>query len=242
MPAPYRADLAHIHAAAFSEFARRAAAAIVPMFERDATPVRRVLDIGCGPGVTTQLLAAHGFEVTALEPSAAMLALARQAIPTATFLEGTAYRPHLPRADAILAIGEALSYHLPGDDADGRLQTFFKAACAALPPGGQLLFDLIVAEGPSLEARGYCSGEDWAIGYATNEDRAEHTLTRTIETFRLEASGLWRRDHEVHHVRVFEGALLERWLGAAGFAVETAAGYGEVHLPPRRLAFVAKRR
>jgi cyclopropane fatty-acyl-phospholipid synthase-like methyltransferase len=51
-------------------------------------PGASVLDLGCGTGVPiTRYVAERGFRVTGIDSSASMLALARQAVPQAAFLE-----------------------------------------------------------------------------------------------------------------------------------------------------------
>lgn len=50
----------------------------------------RVLDVGCGTGLASRPLVENGASVTGVDPSKAMLALARERIPAATWVEGTA--------------------------------------------------------------------------------------------------------------------------------------------------------
>lgn len=59
---------------------------------------RKVLDIGCGHGALSRSLAAKGFEVTGIDPDAAAVAAAREAVPGARFERATAEA--LPFADA----------------------------------------------------------------------------------------------------------------------------------------------
>ncbi len=47
-----------------------------------------VIDVGCGTGIATQAFAAKGALMTGLDPSPAMLAHARTALPTARFEQG----------------------------------------------------------------------------------------------------------------------------------------------------------
>lgn len=61
-----------------------------------ATP-RAVLDIGTGSGLFAEQFAARGMGVTGLDANPAMLPVARQYVPSATFQEGVA--EHLPFPD-----------------------------------------------------------------------------------------------------------------------------------------------
>jgi ubiquinone/menaquinone biosynthesis C-methylase UbiE len=63
-----------------------------------AGPGVRLLDVGCGPGIVCKAAAARGAEVTGVDFSPAMLAVARQAHPAIAFVEGD--MQNLPFADA----------------------------------------------------------------------------------------------------------------------------------------------
>lgn len=62
------------------------------------SPVRDVLDVGAGTGKYTQLLAQQGWAITAVDPSADMLAQLAASLPGARTMVGTA--EHLELADA----------------------------------------------------------------------------------------------------------------------------------------------
>ncbi|MFO7179709.1 MAG: methyltransferase domain-containing protein [Pseudomonadota bacterium] len=237
----YGADLARIQAAAFGDLAERAAPELIALLKASSIPVRRVYDVGCGAGVTTRALVEAGFDTIAVEPSPHLLAIARTAAPAATFLEVSAYDLELRPCEAVLAIGEVLTYHAPDVDADERVRTFFRTVARALAPGGRLVFDLIDADGPPLDAKSWRSEEAWAILWETREDRAAARLTRSIETFCREADGRYRRTTETHPVKLFREADVRAWLTDAGFDVHTARAYGAVPLAPRRVAYVATR-
>ncbi len=232
-----------MQAAAFGGLAAGATPAVVERLRAAPVRVRRVLDVGCGAGVSTRILVEAGFDTVAIEPSPSLLAMARQAAPGARFVQGSAYGVPLEPCEGVLALGEPLTYHAPEADAEARLRGFLAAAARALAPGGLLAFDLIVTDGPGLDGRGWVSAEGWAILYETREDRPRRRLTRTIETFRrAEAGAGYRRAREVHEVRTFEAADVMAWLGAAGFEVEVADRYGAHALAPRRRAFFGTRR
>lgn len=236
----YDEDLAFIHASGFGELAAAAVAAVIPQLK--AQGARRVVDVGCGAGVSTKLLIDAGFDTLAIEPSAALLRLAREAAPSAQFRQASAYDVKLDDCDAILAIGEALTYHDPTDDAEARLRGFFVAASRALRKGGLLLFDLIETGDQPMTARTWKAGADWAVLSASEEDAELEQLTRHIETFRALSDNSYRRRSEVHHVRLFERGVVASWLVQAGFEVQIATSYGSFELPPRRIAFYAVRR
>ena len=69
-----------------------------------ARQVRDALDIGAGTGKYTQLLAQRGWRITAVDPSADMLARLSADLPGATTLTGTAEHLGLPGASADLAV------------------------------------------------------------------------------------------------------------------------------------------
>lgn len=239
-PAPYADDLAYVHAVGFSGLATGATPAIVERLRASATPVRRVYDVGCGSGVSTRALVAAGFVVDAIEPSEPLAALARAAAPDARVHVTTAYGFAFEPCDAILAVGEPLTYHGRDGDPARQLENFFAAAGRALRRGGHLIFDLIEAGPASLSSRGWVAGDDWAVLFAAVEDVAQSRLTRTIETFR-KIDGAYRRNGEVHEVAIFDSDWVLAALRAVGFDATTATAYGAQALGLRRRAFFAVR-
>src|SRR5262245_53980024 len=140
-PPLYGDDLAFVQANGFGGFAARAIAELIPKLK--ARGVTRVIDVGCGAGVTTQALLEAGFETLAVEPSPALVAVAREAAKGAEFRLASAYETEFPACDAILAIGEPLTYHRLDSDADTLVRHFFRQANHALRGGGLLIFDVI---------------------------------------------------------------------------------------------------
>jgi SAM-dependent methyltransferase len=221
----YAEDLAFIHASAYTSLARDAAPALVARIRSS---------------VTTRAFVDAGFDVTGVEPSPSLIAAAREAAPGARFIQASVYDVELPACDAIVALGEPLSYHAPDRDGAALVARFIAGASRALAPGGLLAFDVIVAEGPPLDARGWQSGDDWAVLAATEEDRDARRLVRHIETFRRVGES-YRRAREDHHVQLFPEGDVRGWLEGAGFDVEVATAYGPAELLPRRLAFFARK-
>ena len=239
-PQLYRQDLAYIHATAYEGLARGAAPEIIQRLRAATIPIRRVIDVGCGAGPLSEALIDAGFEVTGIDSSDELLTIARKSVPSATFVHGSIYDAEMPACDAVIALGEPLTYHTDNLDADDRIGDLFQRVSAVLPAGGLFIFDLIELGEPLLTARSWNSGEDWAVLVETTENQSARRLTRNIEIFRRHGE-LYRRGTEVHHVRLFDTRAITEQLIACGFAVETAQAYGEQRLPPRRRAFFTRR-
>lgn len=234
----YGQDLAYIHASAFEELARGSAPEIIRRLRSTTLPIRRVLDIGCGAGPLTASLIEAGFEVTGIDISVELLDIARKRAATAQFIQAPAYEFDTRGYDAVIALGEPLTYHEDLANADHLVTSFFRRVAQSLPTAGMLIFDLIGLGGPSLTSKTWMAGEDWAVLVETTEEQSRRTLTRSIETFHR-VGELYRRGQEVHHVRLFEIDKLSNLLSTLGFSVESARCYGAQQLPPRRYAFFA---
>ena len=102
---------------------------LLPLIPADA---RTALDVGCGEGFASRALAARGLEVTAVDPDAPSLALAReQDSQGITYVEADVMTAELPgNYDVITAL--AVLHHLPLEPALGRFAEL-------LAPGGSLL-------------------------------------------------------------------------------------------------------
>ena len=198
------------------------------------------MDVGCGAGPLTKALVEAGFDVTGVDNSAELLKLANANVPTAHFVYASVYDVQIRDYDAVIALGEPLTYHPDGVDADNLVSGFFQRVAEALPPGGMLIFDVIGLGEPSLAGRTWRSGDDWAVLVETTEKQPERSLVRNIEVFRR-VGNAYRRSYEVHRVRLFDVSILHNQLNSYGFVTEMFQSYGVQPLPPRRHAFFATR-
>jgi SAM-dependent methyltransferase len=237
MQSLYQRDLAYVQAGAFGTLAQGAANEIIRRLQGSNAQLRRVMDIGCGAGVLTKALTDAGFEVTGVDISSELLQFAQTKVPKAQFVNASAYDVQITGYDAVVAVGEPLTYHAENSKADNLLNCFFQRVADALPAGGMLIFDVIGIGEPSLAGRTWRSGDDWAVLVETTENQSDRTLVRDIEVFRR-ADDLYR-SREVHTVRLFEVTKLCEQLASFGFTTETARSYGAQELPPRRHAFFA---
>jgi SAM-dependent methyltransferase len=96
-------------------------------------PVGAWLDVGCGPGLVAQLALARGYEVTGVDPSAAMVGAARAAVPDARFEQDTLDGLVSRGVTSQVVSAASLVFVLP-DPAAG-----LGALWRLVRPGGQLL-------------------------------------------------------------------------------------------------------
>jgi SAM-dependent methyltransferase len=112
----------------------------LPELERHGLSGRRLLDVGCGTGESFILMLDRGWEVTACDISASMLALARGKVGDRARLE-VADMVELPRFgefDLVWALDDAVNYLLSPEELESALSGMRRN----LAPDGLLAFDL----------------------------------------------------------------------------------------------------
>jgi len=232
-PARYAEDLAYVHDVGFSDFARAAAPGLIALLKKSGA--RRVTELGCGSGAATRELVRAGFDVSALDASAAMLRRARRNAPGARFALARLPRAVLPPCDAVAAVGDVLNYMARPADFDA----LFRRAFRALRPGGVLIFDAKVPRGAGAATEFGRAGRDWAVLAAAREG-AGGRLKRAIVSFRR-VGRVYRRAEEKHRLVLLSAADLSRRLRAAGFTAELLPGYGRFRVPEGRAVLLARR-
>src|SRR5262249_9825488 len=106
----YRNDLAYIHDAGFGHTARSGAAFLVDNLRRNGMEAGRVIELGGGSGIASEVIAAAGFDVLGFDLSEDMLALAQQRVPRGEFRTESFVKAELPSCIAVTAIGEPFNY------------------------------------------------------------------------------------------------------------------------------------
>lgn len=246
MPLPtkdeaYRADLAQIHHEGFGDHARAASQVLLESLKSQQLPTGLVVDLGCGSGILSLAVDKAGYDVLGYDISPAMVELARRLVPSGKFHCASILDATLPACVAVTAVGEVFNYLFDRRNSAARLNKLLGRIEQALVPGGLLLFDVaLVGREPTGRRRSFSEGPNWACLFEAIEDGATHSLTRTITTFCRQGDA-YRRDHEVHKLRLFQKAELIEPLKAIGFRTRILRGYGEHPFPPGYMAVVAKK-
>jgi SAM-dependent methyltransferase len=188
-----------------------------------------LLDVGCGTGRHAREFAAWGWQVTGVDVSADMIALARERTPPGlrvSYATGRAAEFDLGRQfSAVVSLFHVASYHT----APGELAAMLANLRRHLVPGGRLLFDFwhgpgVLADPPTRRER---SVADEVIRvhrqslptHLPEENTVEVRYEVTIEPV---AGGPAEQVEEVHRMRYFSQPELEPLLVHAGFRVDAA--------------------
>lgn len=229
------------------------AAYVHNLIRRHASGARTILEFGCGTGVHALELMRHGYQVTGIDRSAAMVCRAEEraglqsAEQVPEFIQGDLreYRAGRP-FDAVLALFHVMSYQTENADLLAAMQT----AATHLEPGGLFIFDCwygpgVLTDPPTTRAR-RMQGEGITVTRIAepvsfpNKNRVDVHYEVLVEG----AQGM-KRIHEVHAMRYLFAPEVDILLRAAGLrrlALETWLGEGEPGLGTWNVCFVCSRR
>ena len=236
----YQNDLAYIHDTGFGGFARGSAPGLLSLFRHNGITDGLVVDLGCGSGIWARALADSGYEAIGVDISPAMIELARQRVPEATFHVESFVEFQLPTCRAVTALGEVFNYLFDPKNSLRTLQRVCQRVFDALTPKGLLVFD--VAEPGRCQGitQRFMEGEDWACLVEFKQDVARQQLIRRIVSFRKDG-GTYRRHEETHRQQLYPGTKIADMLREIGFRVRLRRHYGNHRLSPGVIALVARK-
>jgi len=215
-----------VHHTGYSQHVERCAPGIVRLL-RDAVPAGgRVLDVGCGSGLLAHRLLAEGYAVTGIDASPAMIELAREHAPGASFevvrlptrAQAGAHRK-LPESDAVVSTGHVLNYLEHGEIAYALAEL-----AQALRPRGLLAK----------------VADDWVIVTRFSRPQPDR-LDRDITVFRR-AGDAWRRSDEHHRNATFDSQEALLVLRDNGVDAQPRPAFGEETLPEGLIVLTGVRR
>jgi SAM-dependent methyltransferase len=203
--------------------------------EHARRPVRRVLDLGCGTGGHSIVLAERGYAAVGVDRSEEMLALARRkAAGRVAFHAGDIRTVALDeRFDLVLMMFAVLGYLAGEEDAAAALQT----ARRHLDPGGLLVFDVwyepaVLAQRPSERVKEVALAEGRILRRSSGELDEERRVCTVRFHVVEERNGRRRETEEQHTMRYFSEADLARLLAGSGFELARLGAFPEVDREP----------
>ena len=199
------------------------------LFRRSRIPVHTVLDLACGTGSMTWLLAGRGYELIAVDGSQEMLAAAREKSAPAEvpplFLHQSMPRLDLyGTVDAAICCLDSLNYLTNPRD----VQRTFQRLHLFISPGGLLAFDVRLPEWlAALDGQVFLDEtEDTLCLWRTEYSRG--LCSYYMDLFFRREDGAWDRQAELHRQRAYTVEQLTGWLTEAGFG--DIRVYGDMRL------------
>lgn len=190
-------------------------------FRQSAVPVQIVLDLACGTGTLTCLLAERGYSMLGADRSAEMLAEAWEKASALecehpTFLNQSAEELDLyGTIDACVSSLDSLNYITD----EAVLREALRRVHTFLMPGGYFLFDVLSADHlRGLDGQMYVDeNEDVFCLWRTEYRPESRTVVYGVDLFERQEDDSWYREQEEHTERAWGHAELEQMLREAGF-------------------------
>ena len=218
------------------------------LLRRHGVTATTVLDLACGTGSLSVLLAKHGYEVLGVDRSEEMLTVAAEKAmeleenqPFFVAQPMQRLRIHEP-VDACVCALDSINYVTKPQD----VQKAFRRVYESLRPGGLFVFDINTPyklEGLDGQVFLDETEDSYCVWRAVYDRR--HSLCRYgMDLFQQANDGLWERSFEEHVERAYTPEELSQWLTDAGFAQIEQFGNLRLEAPENmelRIFFAAKK-
>lgn len=219
---------AHVYDTLYREKDYPAESALIQRLFRQyhkGTPIRMVLDLGCGTGNHALPLCRAGYQVVGVDCSEDMLAEARRKAVELGCREAVFHRADIRSLalkqvfDAGIMMFAVLGYQLENTDVLAALKT----ARSHLRDDGLLLFDVwygpaVLTERPSQRVKVIPTADGQVLRVASGEmDARRHVCTVRYQLWELRQRRLVSCIEETHRMRYFFPLELELFLQCAGF-------------------------
>lgn len=195
------------------------------LFKRYGCRPKTILDVACGTGALTLLLASKGYQMTGIDRAKGMLDVAREKSVEQqleiVFHQGDMLDFQLDcKFDAILCTYDSINYASNEDE----LTSTFKTVSNHLSPNGLFIFDVTTERNIVEHFHNKTFSENHQdYSYIWKNNYLTHTkLCRTFLTFFIREGDLFRRYEEVHHQRIFEVSTVHDLLNATGYKMLSA--------------------
>ncbi len=205
-----------------------------------------VLDLGCGTGTLTELLAKEGYDMIGIDYSQEMLARAMEkrqesGLPILYLLQDMREFELYGTVKAVVSVCDSLNYLLEEEDV---IETF-RLVNNYLDPKGLFIFDFntvykykeVIGDATIAENREDCSFI-WENYYHEEDEINEYEVT-----FFVKEGELFRRFEETHYQRGYTPQQMKEFLAKAGLEFVSMADSdtgGEVTLKSERIYMIAR--
>ncbi len=210
-----------------------------------------VLDLGCGTGTLTEMMAQKGYDMIGVDNAQEMLSVAmekRDAAESSTLylLQDMRELELYSTVGTVISVCDSVNYLLEEEDI---LQTF-KKVNNYLYPGGIFVFDFntvykyqqVIGDTTIAESREECSFI-WENFYDPEGQINEYDLTLFVQEGEDEKGPVFRRFQENHYQRGYELEQMRGLVEAAGMKVELvldADSHGEPSPESERIYILAR--
>lgn len=181
---------------------------------------RKILDLACGTGALTTLLATHNYEMWGMDRAEGMLTVARRKAEQQgleiQFRRGDMLDFNLnQRFDAVLCTYDSINYAVNKEE----LFNVFKCVADHLEPSGLFIFDVTTERNIAQHFHSQTFAENkenysyiWKNIYSYR-DKTCHTAL----TFFIREGEFFRRFEEVHVQKMFEVSTVKKILNDTGY-------------------------
>lgn len=190
-------------------------------FQRRRIPGRTVLDLACGTGSLTRILADRGYEMIGVDRSSEMLAQAAEKCrdtagePPILLCQSMERLDLYGTIDACVCCLDSVNYVTR----PSVLERAFQRVHLFLMPGGLFLFDVNTeAKFRAMDGQVFLDEtEDAYCVWRTEYSKRGRLCTYAMDLFQRGEDGTWDRSEEVHRERCYLPEELEAMLRKAGF-------------------------
>ncbi|MDE0301243.1 MAG: class I SAM-dependent methyltransferase [Candidatus Poribacteria bacterium] len=190
------------------------------IFRKCAFLPRKILDLACGTGALTTLLARQNYEMWGIDRAEGMLAIARRKAEQQElkiqFRRGDMLGFNLrQRFDAVVCTYDSINYAL----SEEQLLNVFTCVSDHLKPSGLFIFDVTTERNITQHFHSQTFAENkenysyiWKNMYSYRDKMCHTTLT-----FFIREGEFFRRFEEVHVQKMFEVNTVKKILGDSGY-------------------------
>ncbi len=186
---------------------------------------KKILDVACGTGALTMLLATRGYEMCGVDRAEGMLAVARQKAfqdgLKIEFRQGDMISLNLNRKfDAVLCTYDSINYAVNEEE----LTAVFESVSEHMEPSGLFIFDVTTERNitQNFNSQTFAENQD-DYSYIWKNLYSHHNKTcHTTLTFFIREGECFRRFEEVHVQKMYEVHTVKRLLNDTGYKMLSA--------------------